>query len=689
MSDGSDLGVESLFRELDRRAQVEIFTRSPTPLVIIEHETSRLLAANDAAIALYHWQPTTIPTKALDDLTVSEDTIRLYAELSGPAPGPGEHSFRYERSDGQSMFLAFRCCRINYEGADALLLSISDVTEARILRSKLVRLLDASPDLVSTFDRSNHFVDVSTASSRILGFEPFELVGHTVYELVHPADRRRMLMEAKRLFDGGDPTSGFECRCLHKSGDFRWVQWSAAYSAVDDLIHCVGRDITDRKVLEEQLANSALHDPATGLANRALMIDRLNAAEASSEQTDVSFAVLLVRIDRLDFLYCALGKEASDNALLVIAKRISRVTRTAGTVGRVANDRFAILLTDATEASATGTAMQLRQVLTEPLEFEGEGIFSVDVTIGVVSSQQGVSSDGETLLENASIAADMARSTGQSIETFDVTYRDALRRRMKLESELRVAISEHQFHVLFQPVVRIKTGDVTAFEALLRWEHPTRGVLAPGEFIQVAEEAGLIAPIGSLVMRAVAAQMAAWRQMTGKETKVAVNVAMQQLIDGSFVQIVKECIAANVIQGPSLIIELTERAYMIGDDRIHEAVLALRLLRCELAMDDFGTGYSSLSCLKHLPVNVIKIDKSFVDGVTHDETDRALIDGIVTFAHALNMNVIAEGVETLDQLRALDALGCDMAQGFLIAKPMAADEARDRHLVEGPPAVVA
>jgi EAL domain-containing protein (putative c-di-GMP-specific phosphodiesterase class I) len=230
---------------------------------------------------------------------------------------------------------------------------------------------------------------------------------------------------------------------------------------------------------------------------------------------------------------------------------------------------------------------------------------------------------------------------------------------------------------------------VTTFEALLRWDHPTRGVLAPGEFIQVAEEAGLIAPIGSLVMRAVAAQMAAWRQMTGKETKVAVNVAMQQLIDGSFVQIVKECIAANVIQGPSLIIELTERAYMIGDDRIHEAVLALRLLRCELAMDDFGTGYSSLSCLKHLPVNVIKIDKSFVDGVTHDETDRALIDGIVTFAHALNMNVIAEGVETLDQLRALDALGCDMAQGFLIAKPMAADEARDRHLVEGPPAVVA
>src|ERR1700722_19475991 len=288
MPEGSDLGVESLFRELDRRAQVEIFTSSPIPLVIIEHETFRVLAANDAAVALYRWQPTTVRTKALDDLTVSEDTIRLYAELSGPAPSPGEHSFRYERGDGQSLYLEFRCCIINYEGSDALLLSISDVTETRLLRSKLVRLLEAFPDLVCTFDRSNRFVDVSAASSRILGFEPYELAGHTVYELVHPADRRRMLMEANLLFDGGDPSTGFECRCLHKSGDFRWVLWSAAYSAVDDLIHCVGRDITERKVLEDQLARSALHDPATGLANRALMIDRLNAAAVSSEQHGAS-----------------------------------------------------------------------------------------------------------------------------------------------------------------------------------------------------------------------------------------------------------------------------------------------------------------------------------------------------------------------------------------------------------------
>jgi diguanylate cyclase (GGDEF)-like protein/PAS domain S-box-containing protein len=689
MSEDSDLGVESLFRELDRRAQVEGFTCSPIPLVIIEQESFRVLAANDAAVALYRWQATTIQTKALDDLTVSEDTIRLYAELSGPSPAPGEHSFRYERGDGRSMYLEIRCCRINHQGSDALLLSISDVSEARLLESKLARLLEAFPDLICTFDRSNHFVDVSGASSRILGFEPYELAGHTVYELVHPADRRRMLMEANLLFEGGDPSVGFECRCLHKSGNFRWILWSAAYNPVDALIHCVGRDITDRKVLEEQLARSALHDPSTGLANRALMIDRLTAAAASAGQRATSFAVLLIRVDRLDFLFGALGRDATDSAMSVIASRISRCAGRSGTVGRVAGDRFAVLLADATEATATGTAMQLRQALTEPLEFEGEGIFSVNVTIGVVSSQLGASSDGETLLENASVAADMARSTGQSIETFDVTYREALRRRMKLESELRQAISHQEFHVLFQPVVRIKTGEVTAFEALLRWDHPTRGVLAPGEFIQVAEEAGLIAPIGSIVMRAVAAQMSGWRQLTGKETKVAVNVAMQQLIDGSFVQIVRECIAANVIEGPSLMIELTERAYMIGDDRIHEAVLALRLLRCELAMDDFGTGYSSLSCLKHLPVNVIKIDKSFVDGVTHDETDRALIDGIITFAHALDMNVIAEGVETLDQLRALDALGCDMAQGFLIAKPMTADQVRDRHLVEGMPAVVA
>jgi diguanylate cyclase (GGDEF)-like protein/PAS domain S-box-containing protein len=680
MSNFSDLEVERLFKELDRRTQVEIFTRNPDPLVIVEHETFRVLAANDSAVELFGWRPTAVVSKALDDLTVSEDTIRLYAELSGSDESVVENNvFRYRHEDGRTVFLEFRYCRIEYEGSDAFLVSVTDVSENRLLRSRLSRLLDASPDLVCTLDRSYRFVDVSAAAQRVLGFEPHELTRATVYKLVHPVDRRRMLMEADRLFEGGDPTTAFECRCLHKSGDFRWLLWSFAYSPFDDVIHCVGRDITDRKNLEEQLAKSALHDPATGLANRALTIDRLQAAAIMYRQTGALFAVLLIRIERLEFLYCALGKEAADNAMTSIVERISNVVDGHGTVGRVSGDRFAVLLSGASETVATGTAMRLRQVLTDPIEIEGEGI-SVTVTIGVVSAGPDLTVNGESLLESASVAADMARSTGQNIETFDVAYRKSLRERIKLESELRRAVVHGEFHMLYHPVVNIKDGEVVAFEALLRWDHPRRGVISPTEFIQVAEEAGVIVPIGSWVMRAVASQIAAWRQLTGKEVKVAVNVAMQQLVDGSFVEIVKDCIAANIIQGQSLMVELTERAYMIGDDRTHEAVLALRLMHCELAMDDFGTGYSSLSCLKHLPVNVIKIDKSFVDGVTHDHTDRALIDGIITFAHALRLKVIAEGVETLEQLRALDALGCDMAQGYLIAQPMSPEEVRTWHL---------
>jgi diguanylate cyclase len=427
----------------------------------------------------------------------------------------------------------------------------------------------------------------------------------------------------------------------------------------------------ERKQSELQLAHQAMHDTLTGLPNRALFYDRLTHALAWARRHESTFAVLFLDLDRFKLINDSLGHEVGDQVLIEVARRLDDALRSSDTAARFGGDEFIILCEDITdEQQAVRIAERIVRSIERPLELENDSTF-ITASIGIVVAGE-TDSDPEVLIREADAAMYRAKKRGVRCELFDNDLRERVAERREVEDALRTAVEQEQFRVLYQPQINLRNGEVFGVEALVRWDHPERGLLSPGDFIWLAEETGLIVPIGAWVLREALRQGARWRTARpDNPLQISVNLSGRQHGDPDLISTVEEALEQTGTDPSNLCLEITETVVMDDVEATLTTLRALKALGTRLSVDDFGTGYSSLSSLKRFPVDSLKVDRSFVSGLGngHSAEDAAIVTAVISLAHTLGMTAVAEGIETQEQLAQLRAMECDMAQGFFFARP--------------------
>ncbi len=431
----------------------------------------------------------------------------------------------------------------------------------------------------------------------------------------------------------------------------------------------------ERKRTEVQLAHMALHDPLTGLPNRALFLDRLGVALDRSRRASASVAVLFLDVDNFKQVNDSLGHAAGDRLLSGLADRMQAMLRPMDTVARFGGDEFTFLIEDlASEREVVLIAERITQATSVPIRLE-DGETSITVSIGIAMVGD-ASLLPESVIREADAAMYRAKELGRSrYELFDEASRHRAMERLELETALRHAVERSELRVHYQPKVSLN-GDVmvTGFEALVRWEHPQRGLIAPGEFIPLAEETGMVLAIGEYVLSEALRQVSRWRA-SKPDVTVSVNLSPRQLEDASLSSMLAGAMRASGVDPAALCLEITESAVTLHPEVAMRALERLKMIGVRIAIDDYGTGSSSLTSLKQLPVDTLKIHESFVSDLDGDAEEASLVGAVVELGHALGLDVVAEGVETDTQLAELRSLGCDGAQGFLFGRPVPDDEA--------------
>ncbi|HEY4097858.1 MAG TPA: EAL domain-containing protein [Baekduia sp.] len=531
----------------------------------------------------------------------------------------------------------------------------------------VARFFERSPDLLAVADRRGYFTCLNPEWEAVLGWSREELMAAPLLNLVHPEDVERTCQEIARA-TGPDPcTTRYENRLRTRDGVWRWLLWSARWDGEEWV--AVAKDITTRKELERH----SLHDALTGVANRALAADRLGAAVARLGRSAGAVVALLVDIDDLTTINDTHGHAVGDIVLRAIAERLTERLRVADTVGRFGGDRFLVVADGLSDDGASGIEAVIERVhgaFSRPIPTRN-GAVIVTGSVGVAVAR-GIDADTEDLIRDADVALRRAKSKGRGhAEVFDAALAAEVRTRLELAAQLRGALQRQELRVVFQPLVAMADGSPIGCEALLRWDHPTRGELLPGAFLRIAEDDGLIVPIGAWVLEESCRQLAAWRAQ-GRELWVSVNVSARQLAQLDFVAVVERALRETGAPAGSLCLEVTETAVLRRPDMARHALEALRSLGVRVALDDFGLGYSSLTHLKALPVDVVKVDRSFVADLVRSTEDRAVVEAVLTLANRMGLTVIAEGVETTDQDALLRRMGCPVVQGYLYGRPVPA-----------------
>jgi diguanylate cyclase (GGDEF)-like protein/PAS domain S-box-containing protein len=513
----------------------------------------------------------------------------------------------------------------------------------------------------------------SPSTERVLGYTPDDLVGRRYLDLVHPEDRDAVVEFVTDLI--GQPYASGLITCRLRARDGRWVPVESSCRNLlhDDLIAGVvvnSRDVSERRDLERALEHRAFHDDLTGLANRALLLDRLRQASARASRAGTRFAVLYVDLDGFKPINDSFGHPTGDAVLVAAAQRLREVVRVEDTVARLGGDEFAVLLEHEDVAPHAGmVAERLLAALREPIELEGRRL-SVTASIGIALADGG--QEPLDLLRNADIAMYRAKRAGQGrLAVFEDAMHTAVAQRLQLETELQRAIEHQELILHFQPIMALSDQRIVGVEALVRWLHPERGLVGAGGFVPVAEQTGQIIPIGRTVLREACRQLAIWRaELPGADhLVVSVNVSMQQLFDVDLVSEVASALESTGVPPDRLVLELTESALARDADQAREVLLALKRLGVLLAIDDFGTGYSSLSYLHRFPVDVLKIDRSFVSGDAGGHRRTALARAMVDLGRSLHLTTVAEGIEESAQLEYFRDLRCPLGQGYLLARP--------------------
>jgi diguanylate cyclase (GGDEF)-like protein/PAS domain S-box-containing protein len=508
----------------------------------------------------------------------------------------------------------------------------------------------------------------------MLGYEPEALVGRRLAELVHPDDANALSPFLHDAAEQEGEATMLSVRLRGADGAYRHLELVADNRLSDPLIDGIllnMRDVSERLALLEQLRHQAFHDSLTGLPNRALFDERLRRALVRLRRTDGFAAVMFVDLDDFKTVNDGLGHAAGDELLQAVARRLDDTLRAQDTAARLGGDEFAVLLEDLVdESEALAIAERVRRALEPPLTVAGHQV-TPSVSIGVACP--GPEDSADELLRNADVAMYAAKERGKAqVACFQDTMRLQAIERLELMVELGSALARDELVLDYQPLVELRGGSIAGCEALIRWRHPTRGVLAPDRFIALAESTGLIVGIGAWVIRSACAQLRRWQDEhpAAQELRVGVNISARQLADGELPAVVRGARADAGIAPHQLTLEITEGLLVEDGEKIQLQLRELKEIGVRLAVDDFGTGYSALSYLRSFPLDVLKIDRSFVAGIDHDPDRAHLVRDIVEMAHNLGLLVVTEGIEEPGEAALVRDLQSDYAQGYWYSRPV-------------------
>jgi diguanylate cyclase (GGDEF)-like protein/PAS domain S-box-containing protein len=561
--------------------------------------------------------------------------------------------------------------------------TITDVTRykeaERALEASEARfrvLTESSLDLISVVDAAGTIRYQSHAVRHLLGYEPSETVGRNVADLVHPEDLEHSKAALRRIIEGRQSIEPVEFRLRHRDGSWRTFE-SLGTNRLDNP-HIQGvvfnsRDVTDRKVIQQRIQHLAYHDNLTGLPNRSLLQDRLAHSIARAERTNRKVAVLFIDLDNFKNINDTLGHDVGDELLRQVARRLTDCVRAEDTIARQGGDEFIVLLDGLDDGrGASLVAQKILNALRKAFVLSGTDQH-VSGSVGIaVFPEDG--RDAQTLMKNADTAMFHGKTQGKNTyQYFTAQMNVAVKRRMTLESALRRAVMRRDFVLHYQPQIDLDSGEILAVEALVRWKTEDGGTVSPGDFIPLAEETGLINEIGEWVLREGCRQAREWQEMGLAKRRMAINLSARQFADRGFLDMVTRVLAETGLDPSCLELEITESQVMRQTEGMIMLLNKLSEMGVQLAIDDFGTGYSSLSYLKRLPIQKLKIDQSFVRDITVDPNDTAIVVAIINMAKSLDLDTIAEGVETAGQLALLRSKGCHVGQGYYFSAPVRAE----------------
>jgi diguanylate cyclase (GGDEF)-like protein/PAS domain S-box-containing protein len=687
--------IEDSLREMRDRFR-SIFDHAPIGVAMVSLEgrylqvnrsLCEILGYTEEELQALTWQEITHP----DDLAASSAHARRIVEGEFPKYHLEK---RFLHADGRTVWASLSVSLVrDAEGEPLYFVSqIQDVSERKNIEKRIKEseerfrsLVQNSSDIITILEADGTVRYVSPAVERVTGYRPEEQVGTNAFGSVHPDDRDRALDTFAEVLKRPGLHPPLEFRVPHKDGSWRYLEHVVNNLVDDPAVRGVvinSWDVTERKALVEQLSYQAFHDLLTGLPNRALFMDRLEHAITRANRRGSNVAVLFTDLDNFKVINDSLGHKAGDQLLIAVAERLKACLRPEDTAARLGGDEFTILVEDiASVGEAVQIAERIADILRPPFTLEEQEVFAtVSTGIALNSSAQEQAAD---LLRHADLAMYRAKHRGKArYEVFESSMDAKAVERLMLETGLRRALVRQQLRVYYQPIVALDNGKIAGVEALVRWEHPQRGLLLPEEFLPVAEETGLIVRIGQWILREAGKQARIWQErypVTPLLT-ISVNLSTREFFHP---KLVAEVLSESEIDPATLQLEITEGAMTTnGMSSTDRTLRNLKRMGVQLAIDDFGSGYSSLSYLKRFPVDFLKIDRTFIAGLGGEPNgvstkDTEITKAMIELTHALGLRVIAEGVETSEQLAQLREMKCDFAQGYYFSEPLPSEELGD------------
>ncbi len=669
--------AEEALRENEHRYR-QTFNRMRAVTLLIEPETACIVDANPTAAEFYGYSVEELKSMKLTELNTAQSKDIFDVINKSMSEQQNYHIASHRLGSGEIREVEVYTGPIELNSGKLLNSIIHDVTDRKLALEKLhlaAKIIESSSEAMITTDTTGRVVGVNRAFSQITGYCRQDVLGQM-------ADLFLLGINGSTsgIWETATSTGSWQGEVWDKKKNGEPYPKALVLSAVRSnegvVTHYVGTfsDITKIKKAEKRLQLLAHFDPLTQLPNRLLFRDRLERALIGADRRKSTVALMLLDLDRFKNINDTLGHGAGDNLLIQVSKRLNDSVRKGDTVARLGGDEFAVVLPDmSSNIAAANVARKIVQSMSKPFDIDGREVF-VTTSIGITYYPlDGIQFD--RLLQNADMALYRAKELGKNnfqffCEEMNIKARDL----SDLENALRGAIGRDEFVVYYQPRVNLRTGEIVSAEALLRWRRPGNGLVMPGEFISVAEETGAIVPIGYWVLENACAQMKQWHDMGLPRIGVAVNVSARQLHDNGLVDTIGRVLAKTGLNPSSLELELTESVAMQDAALTIEIFTELKKMGIRISIDDFGTGFSSLSYLKRFPIDMLKIDRSFVKDIANDPDDESIVKAIIAMAHSLKLGVVAEGVETKEQLRFLGLHHCEEWQGFFFSRPGPAED---------------
>lgn len=662
-----------------------LFDESPMAMFAVTRDDRCIIAWNRAAETTFGHTEQDALRQPLESLKLAgNEACRLSPMLAPNVPIPASGApieAMMQTRDGRLLECEVVFHTVVLQEQEAVIVHVRDVTAERTStraraesEARFRAFFDNAGIAIHVLSFDGIILEANPASQDLLGFSPAEVVGRAALSLSPDEDVDAGRQLGRELRAGQRDSATIERRFFHKEGHIVWGQLTVSRVTVGGEMRMIGmiQDITERKHMEGQLLKQAFQDDLTGLANRVLFRDRLHHALARRNRGNSRVAVLLLDLDGFKRVNDSLGHAAGDELLQMVGRRISSAVRTGETVARLGGDEFGVAIESIEMGDDPDVlAERLLALLHMPMRISGREVV-VGVSIGIAIADP--DDDEDAVLRNADTAMYVAKACGRAcVRRFDPSmHRDALEW-LELESDLRMGVDNHELFLEFQPLIRIDSGRVKGFEALIRWRHPKRGHVVPDVFMPMAEETGLIVPIGRWVLMEACMQAARWTHYAPEPPSISVNVAARQLDSETMIDDVHAALQASGLDPRRLILEITESDVMRTPELALAKLTALKSLGIKLAIDDFGVGYSSLSHLNHFPVDELKIDRSFVSRIAEGERAAAFVRTIILLAKSMNIEVVAEGIEQPFQHQFLHSVGCDFGQGYLYSRSLPAN----------------